>query len=181
MEHIVEIIKAIAWPVAAVWLGYIFKGEIKKLLERVSSLKYKDMEASFEKGLAKAEDKAKDVQVPQIDETQEDLSQKEQLFRIAEVSPRAAVVEAWTLVETAAVKNGLTSGSAIQRINPKMIVNYLANIGQLSNKSLELIEQLRQLRNRATHMPNFTITQREAERYLDLAVKSANIINARQN
>jgi hypothetical protein len=55
MEHTVEIIKAIAWPVAAVWLGYIFSGEIKKLLGRVSSLKYKDMEASFEKELAEAE------------------------------------------------------------------------------------------------------------------------------
>lgn len=181
MEHIVEIIKAIAWPVAAVWLGYIFRGEIKKLLRRVSSLKYKDMEASFEKELAEAEVKAKEVEVPKISETQEELTQKEQLFRIAEVSPRAAVVEAWTLIETAVVKNGLTSGSTIQRTNPKMIVTYLANIGRLPKESLELIEQLRQIRNRATHMPDFTITQSEAERYLDLAVKSANIINSRQS
>jgi hypothetical protein len=181
MEYLVEIIKSLAWPIAAVWLGYIFKGEIRKLLGRVSSLKYKDMEASFEKELADAEIKASKLTQPSLQESTEALSQTDQLLRIAEVSPRAAIVEAWTLIETAALKNGLTSGSAMQRTNPKMIVNYLANIGRFSNESLELIEQLRKLRNRASHMPDFTISQSEAERYLDLAVKSANIINSRQS
>ena len=63
MEHFVEIIKAIAWPIAIVWLGYVFRSEVRQLLGRMSSLKYKDMEANFDKQLAKAESEAKSITV----------------------------------------------------------------------------------------------------------------------
>ena len=178
MEHFVEIIKAIAWPVSVIWLGYIFRSEVRQLLNRMSSFKYKDVEASFERELAEAENNAKHITTTVAPSSGQDLSQKEQLFRISEVSPRAAVVEAWTLIETAAIKNGLTSGTAIQRTNPKMIVEYLINSGKFSPESINLIEQLRRIRNQASHMPDFAIRQNEAERYLDLAVQSAGVINA---
>ena len=178
MEHFVEIVKALAWPISAVWLGYIFRAEVRQLLSRVSSLKYKDMEASFEKKLTEAENTAKTIQNPEKEETVEELTQKEQLLRIAEVSPRAAVVEAWTLIETAALKNGLWTGSAIKRTNPKMIIEHLQKTKKFSPESLELIENLRRIRNQASHMPDFAISQGEAERYLGLAAQSAAIIEA---
>lgn len=178
MEYFVEIIQAIAWPVSVIWLGYIFRSEVRQLLSRMSSLKYKDVEANFERDLAEAENNAKNIVVSTLPSSGQELSQKEQLFRIAEVSPRSAVVEAWTLIETAAIKNGLTSGSAIQRTNPKMIVEYLTNSGKFSPESISLIEKLRRIRNQASHMPDFAISQNEAERYLELAVQSAGVINA---
>lgn len=178
MEYFVEIIKALAWPVASIWLGYIFRSEFGQLLNRMSSFKYKDVEASFERELAEAEDNAKRITISAAPSSSQDLSQKEQLFRISEISPRAAVVEAWTLIETAAIKNGLTSGTTIQRTNPKMIVEYLINSGKFSTESISLIEQLRKIRNQASHLPDFAISQNEAERYLDLAVQSAGVINA---
>jgi hypothetical protein len=178
MEHFVELVKALAWPVAVIWIAYIFRAEVRQLLGRVSSFKYKDVEASFEKSLIKAEKSAENIAKPHINESETDLSQKEQLLRISDVSPRAAIVEAWTLIETAAMKNGLSSGSAIKRTNPKMILDYLASSGKFSPDSLELINQLRQIRNKASHMPDFAVTQSEAERYLNLAVKSAAVIGA---
>ncbi len=66
----------------------------------MSSLKYKDMEANFDKQLAKAESEAKSITVNK--KPDENLSQTEQLLRIANVSPRAAIVEACTLIEMAA-------------------------------------------------------------------------------
>jgi hypothetical protein len=59
-----------------------------------------------------------------------------------------------------------------------MIVEYLINSGKFSPESINLIEQLRRIRNQASHMPDFAISQNEAERYLDLAVQSAGVINA---
>ena len=178
MEHFVELVKALAWPVAVIWIAYIFRAEVRQLLGRVSSFKYKDVEASFEKSLSKAENSAKNIAKPQVSESETDLSQKEQLLRIADVSPRAAVVEAWTLIETAAMKSGLSTGTAIKRTNPKMILDHLSASGKFSPDSLELINQLRQIRNKASHLPDFAVTQSEAERYLDLAVKSAAVIGA---
>lgn len=179
MDYFVEIIKAIAWPASIIWLGYIFRKEVRLLLGRISSVKYGEVEASFSKELAEAEVNAKKLTMPNSEATQQsNFSQKEQLFRISEISPRAAVVEAWTLIETAAVKKGLTSGATIPRTNPKMIVEYLYSSGKFSPESMNLIEQLRRIRNQASHMPDFAIIQSEAERYLDLAAQAASVIEA---
>ncbi|RXE96136.1 DUF4145 domain-containing protein [Pseudoalteromonas sp. PS5] len=137
------------------------------------------MEANFDKQLAKAESEAKSITVTK--KSTEDLSQTEQLLRIAEVSPRAAIVEAWTLIEMAASKKGLKAGVTLPRTSPKMIVDYLQLSGELPPNSIEIIEQLRKLRNQAVHMPDFAINQSEAERYLELAAKSAAVIGATES
>ncbi|WP_370978762.1 hypothetical protein [Agaribacterium sp. ZY112] len=179
MDHLVEIIKALAWPVAVIWMSFIFRAEVRALLGRVSSFKYKGVEASFGKSLEKAESDAKSIESPaqsQIEESEN--SQVEQLLRISEVSPRAAVVEAWTLIETAAMKHGLVAGATIQRTNPRMILSHLEASGKFSPESIHLINELRQIRNKASHLPDFAVTQSDAERYLELAVKGAAVISA---
>ncbi|MCA2933345.1 MAG: hypothetical protein ING36_14005 [Burkholderiales bacterium] len=178
MDYFVEIVKATAWPTSIIWLGYMFREEVRLLLGRLSSMKYGEVEARFGKELAEAEVGAQKLGIPKSESTQLNLKQKEQLFRIAEVSPRAAIVEAWTLIETAAAKKGLTSGTTIPRTNPKMIVEYLNSSGKFSAESLGLIEQLRRIRNQASHLPDFAITQNEAERYLELAAQSASVIES---
>ena len=179
MEHIVEIIKALAWPTAIVWLGYLFRNEVRSLMGRLTALKHGDTEISFNRSLEKAERKASEIsQTEEVvhESTPEELCQKDQLYRLAEISPRAAIVEAWTLIETAAVKSNLTTGATFKRTSPKLILDHLVSTGNFSPNSIEVINSLRQLRNRASHLPDFAITQEEAERYLDLAIKSAHAI-----
>lgn len=178
MEQLVELVKALAWPIAAIWLGYIFRGEIRKLLSRMSHFRYKDIEAKFGEDLTKAEAEVAIAQAahePKLPPP-ETLSMLDQLRRIAEVSPRAAIMEAWVLVESAAAEAGLVAGSTIPRTSPRMIMDYLARSGSLPESSLPLVERLRHLRNKAAHLPDFALSQEEAERYLELAVKSAEII-----
>lgn len=178
MDHLVEIIKALAWPVAVIWMSFIFRAEVRSLLGRVSSFKYKGVEASFGKSLEKAESDARNIESPASQVEDSENAQVEQLLRISEVSPRAAVVEAWTLIETAAMKHGLVAGATIRRTNPKMILNYLELSGKFSPESIRLINELRHIRNKATHLPDFAVSQSDAERYLELAVKGAAVISA---
>ncbi|WP_339899368.1 hypothetical protein [uncultured Gilvimarinus sp.] len=179
MEHFVEIIKALAWPVAVIWMSFIFRAEVRALLSRVSTFKYKDVEASFGQSLEKAESEARNIKSPvKTNGSESESSQIEQLLRISEVSPRAAVVEAWTLIETAAMKNGLVMGGVIKRTNPKMILSRLEESGKFSPESINLLNELRQIRNKASHLPDFAVTQSDAERYLELAVKGAAVISA---
>ncbi len=181
MEYFVEIIKALAWPIAVIWISFIFRAEVRVLLDRVSSLKYKGVEANFGKFLEKAESEAKNIQSPiKRGDLEAENSQVEQLLRISEVSPRASVVEAWTLVEAAAMKNGLVTfiGNTMKRTSPKMILDHLAASGKFSTESLALLGELRIIRNKATHLPDFAVTQSDAERYLELAVKGAAVISA---
>lgn len=59
-----------------------------------------------------------------------------------------------------------------------MILTHLEKSGKFSPESLKLINELRQIRNNASHLPDFAVTQSDAERYLELAVKGAAVISA---
>ena len=177
MTELVALISAIAWPVAAIWISYLFRGEIRGLVSRMSRLKYKDMEATFEKELKAAEVKAEAIQDhrPAALPSPDLILKLEGLQRIADISPRAAIMEAWILVESAAGQSGFVQGAARPRINPLLFVDWLIKSGKLPPNSIELVEALRNLRNQAAHLPNFSVNRDEADRYLRLAVKISSL------
>ncbi|MFT4578662.1 MAG: hypothetical protein ACI8PD_002280 [Nitrospinales bacterium] len=49
MEIFAQIIDSLAWPVAAVWLAYLFRGGIQNLLGRINKLIYKDLKLILKK------------------------------------------------------------------------------------------------------------------------------------
>jgi len=181
MELLVTLLTGIAWPVAVIWITYLFKGELRSLLHRMSQLKYKDVEAKFEifeNGLAEAEAKviAIEKSAPSALPRPEITSKLELLRRIADVSPRAAIMEAWVLIEDAAEKSGFVQGTAISRVNPHLFVDELVRLGKLPYRSDALLVQMRRLRNQAAHLPDFSLNQDEADRYLQLAARMSELI-----
>jgi hypothetical protein len=175
MSNFVEILKVVAWPATVIWLGHMFRFEFRLLIGRVTLIKHGATEFGFKEGLKEAESLTLQSPIPLV-QSKRDIENEEMLLRIAEVSPRAAVVEAWTLIENAAVKKGLAKGTNIQRVYTKHVIEHLQDSGKFSPENLSLIEKLRQMRNSATHMPDFAINQDEAKRYLKLAVKAAEAI-----
>ena len=178
MELFVTLLTGIAWPVAVVWIAYLFKGELRSLMHRMSQLKYKDVEAKFEIGLAEAEAKVNVIEQssPPPLPRPEITSKLELLRRIADASPRAAIMEAWVLVEDAAGKSGFVQGAAIPRVNPHLFVEELVRLGKLPKGSDSLLDQMRRLRNQAAHLPDFSLNQDEADRYLQLAARMSELI-----
>ncbi len=179
MELLVELLIGIAWPAATIWIAYLFSGEVRGLLTRLSHLKCKELKAKFEKELAEAEAEAKKVEQQRkiALPSPEHLSQLDQLRRIADVSPRAAIMEAWVLIETSAFSAGFASGTTRPIVNPYSVVKHLAESGKISEESINLMHKLRKLRNQAAQLPDFALTQEEAERYLELAAKIAELIS----
>lgn len=51
----------------------------------------------------------------------------------------------------------------VPRANPSLFLDDLVCLGKLARGSAALIEQLRNLRNQATHLLDFGITQEEAD------------------
>lgn len=184
MEHVVNIIDALAWPAAVVWLGYLFRSDLRKLLGRVTSLKYKDVEASFEKELAAAEEEARKAlpnkEKPSSLADEEPVypspydERYERLLRIAEESPRAALLEGWVEVEAslseAAERNGVQNS---RRTSPRKVVLELINTGGYANTLLPFFEDLRGLRNEAAHASHFVPTSKQTRRYLQMAIELA--------
>lgn len=56
MEIALGIVNAVSWPVCILWLAYLFRPEIRAVFTRVSSLKFKEFEASFSEELSKTEE-----------------------------------------------------------------------------------------------------------------------------
>lgn len=178
MAEIVALISAISWPAAVVWIAYLFRADIRSLATRVSHLKYKDIEASFEKELSDTEAKIEIItgQQPNALPDSELQSKIEQLQRIATISPRAAILESWILIEDAAGQSGFAQGTQVIRINSMLFVEWLIREGKLPTNSIEIVSSLRELRNKAAHLPDFSVSQEEAERYIKLAAKISTLI-----
>lgn len=160
------------------WIAYLFKGELRSLLQRVSQFKYGDVEARFEVGLAEAEAKVSSIEHirPSLPPRPEISSKLESLRRIADLSPRAAIMEAWVLVESSAGKSGFVQGVTIPRVNPHLYVEELVRTGKLPKGSDSLLDQMRKLRNQAAHLPDFSLNRDEADRYLLLAARMSELI-----
>lgn len=80
------------------------------------------------------------------------------------------------MVEEAAAKSGYVQGAITPRVNASLFVEELIRHGKLPASNASLLEQLRKLRNQAAHLPDFGLTQDEADRYLQLAAKLSELI-----
>lgn len=180
MDNLVKLIDALAWPVSVLILAFGFRTELRKAFNRISKLKYKELEATFDKELSEVESRTKQYIQPEqkrLTETPAEKSGYAQLLRLADVSPRAAVTEAWRKVES--VVDQLASGMGMDAKSPMSgvkTIRALIQKEQVDPSILEDYNRLRELRNQAVHAEEFDISQTEAERYAALAIEIAGFL-----
>lgn len=172
MEYFVKIVDSLAWPIAAIWLGYIFRGEIKNLLERVSTLKYKDLEADFRDTLVEVETEAKKITAQDSDPSSMSDQNNERyyrLMRLSEISPRAAILEAWIEVESELFKLCDRASFRTHNKNGFALVRDMVANDILPENIIPLIDGLRKMKNDAVHLPEFGFDD-TGKRYLSVAI-----------
>ncbi|HEJ9173498.1 DUF4145 domain-containing protein [Serratia nevei] len=181
MSTVADLVSALAWPLAFVWFVQKYGNDVKELILRLSKVKFGNAEAEFTLGLKAVEELANEA--PLI-EASKDLPEEgiefskrmSQLERIADVSPRAAIMESWLLIEEAAGKAGFVQGASIPRINPLLFIEWLVREGKIDKSTAILVDKMRKLRNEASHLRDFELTKDEAERYLKIAVQISLLI-----
>ena len=174
MEAIVGLIHAIAWPLTVFTLAILFRREVRAVLARLSRLKYKELEATFDEGLREVEKLAHAATIPPPERVKQIESltpgTEERLTRLVEISPRAAITEAWIEVESAisfaAERLDISNKDHISQ--PKL-VQMLHEKGIMNNEVVTTYNRLRSLRNEAAHTQDFALSITETERYVDLA------------
>ncbi len=182
MGHLTNIIDSLAWPVAALVIVWLLKTELTQLLSRLSNLKWKDLEADFSKGVEEFErqvinigDASREPQ-PETPESKDALSR---YLQLAQISPRAAISEAWIEVERVtnrlALKLQLHPGRTPAT---SIVIKMLIEEGLFSREVLNAYYSARNLRNEAAHAPDFNISQQEVERYVELALTLAEKLRA---
>jgi len=100
-----ELVKSLSWPAATVFLVVLLRKPIIELIPLMKKLKYKELELEFSQEVSKlkAEEAEANLIVPKDSESTkgEDSSR---LLDLVSFSTRAAIMEAWIEVETAAIE-----------------------------------------------------------------------------
>jgi inactivated superfamily I helicase len=96
--------------------------------------------------------------------------------RLAPVSPRAAILEAWRGVESAILEAAHSLGKPFFDDRSPVLVSAIRALeesGQLLRAQADILDDLRQLRNEAAHAPEFSIPVSDALDYVRLSEVAA--------
>jgi len=174
-----KVMEAIAWPVAAVIILAMLRKDLPAIARSLRRFKYKDIELEFRAAAEAIAEEVKEAVPPlnpdvRISGSTRDAL-KNRLEAISELAPRAAILEAWLQVESAAADvlrvKGLDSLKAYP--GPLRLREGLYKGGVLNKQQVKIFEQLRTLRNEAVHVPDAEFTKSAVASYIDSAISMA--------
>ena len=183
LTFISSLVGSLAWPSVVVALVVLLRRPIAGLIPNLRRLRYKDFELDFTKKLEKLESEAQRAQLPptavpeSVSRTGVPATFEEYIDRLAELSPRSAVTEAWRFVETALREAVERSGRVAPR-SPRAMEDFLANQTDIDRRTLSLLADLRGLRNQAVHAEEFALQPEQAREFGDLALRIASALHS---
>ena len=168
-----QLVDSLAWPVLVAWLAYGFRTPIARLLGRIKSLKYKELEAEFEQTL----DEIEIIPAPERPVAiEEDIARDTiTIIELADVSPRAAVMEAWIRIERA-TRTYLDSDGLKRRYSYQGLRRLPSDKLKPIESILSPYQELRLLRNKATYADDFDINPNVAKEYVEIAANIERVI-----
>ena len=159
-----EVIGHLSWPIAFIGTVVILKAPIVKLLSLVSRVKYKDLDIEFSKAVKELR-KETEKSIPH--ETGEDRDTTN-IVKLAELAPRAAVIEAWRRLESEAIEALERSDSKTPgaKLRTGTVWRALLSEKVIKENQCKIIEELRVLRNTAVHADEFSFNTSDAIDYI---------------
>lgn len=183
LDIILELIKcfaamaaACAWPLTVVLLVVALKSPLLNLIRDIRRFRYGKFEAVFGKEVRRLEQRADEAELPSVGRMEEELQPERasSLYRLAETSPRAAIIEAWLLVEDALREVAMRLGLDVPSRAPAIQVLGMLERRRLApQKLLSISDELRYLRNIAVHESDFDIGTDKVINYINLSLRTA--------
>jgi len=165
---IANIISSTAWPAAFVIVVVILKQPITKILSYLTKVKYKDVELEFSQAVRELRKETEEALPEFVEKRSEIEIDSAEIIKLAEVAPRAAVIEAWRKVDNEAqecLKRHDAKTEGIQlRSCPLERALFLEKI--INEAQVEVIKELRKLRNTAVHADEFSFSTEDAIEYI---------------
>lgn len=172
LTFVASIVGSVAWPIAAFAIAFLFRAQLRKLLDRIRKLSLGENSVDFGGKLDQAEAEA-DAALPaaQPDPLGSGLPD-ERTAQLISISPSAAVLDAWRSLETKVrtLANPLATVATQGRPRPLTFragVKYLLDAGQITGSTYVLLHDLQQLRNAAAHGDD--VSAADALRFTTLA------------
>lgn len=177
-NFILEIARILAWPLAMVALAIVFRNEIRKLVLYNALPRERKLNARLADSLDEARMIADSIMEESDIKYSDEENRKDGAFvarndliqRLTQSSPRAAIIETW--VEIEAVLIDVAYNAEIFSRGPmasRRVLDKLIETGKLNSRVLSLYKWMRDIRNKATHLPDGAIDRSDAERYCELS------------
>jgi hypothetical protein len=166
LTFIAEIIKAVAWPLAVVLIILLLRKPIASLIPLLQRLKYKDLELEFGRRVEEIKaEAASELPLPSVAAPPPGVS--EDIARLSEISPRAAVLEAWRRVEDLIVKLAREHlpEEQVNKFLPHQALRFLERKQIIDPALGSVLTDLKSLRNEAAHAPQFALSAASAMGY----------------
>jgi hypothetical protein len=175
-QFIAQVVSSTAWPALVIIILLLFKRELAKIVQRLAHLKFKDLELEFDKVKQQAEELHKDM--PEELPAPKSLiftSLEDQVLDAVERAPSAAILLAWSGLETAmasAMARLAISPEPPSYRSPMHNIEMLSKYGGLPKSQANLLQEMRTLRNKVAHEKDamLSITQDQALNYANVAI-----------
>ncbi len=176
MTLISNIITSIAWPTTVITVVFMLKYQLEQLIGRLSRVKWKEAEAVFSETIIKLAKETSEITSPNNYKSTALQDTAEHLRKLASISPKSAILEAFCVLENAAIKAA--------KLSPKYSGDYkgIINIIQLlTGKPLmaqhgKQIFELFKLRNQVAHSDTFDMSRFLVQEYIDICLSIADFL-----
>jgi HEPN domain-containing protein len=181
LTFVSNLISSLVWPLVVVFVVFLLRKPLRELIcdlgRRLHSIKFPGGEAEFSQELAEIKEAADIANLPPVVgvptgeslllRVEEDMNQ---WARLVELSPRAAISEAWRWVENAMRETAKRLG--IPQPETRSTIALIRALGKhqaLSPETVAIISDLRGIRNTAVHGIEPEISRSDAIEYISLA------------
>lgn len=181
LTFISKLVGDLAWPLVLGIVVFRLRRPIEDAIRLVSKVKVSGVEVEFNKKLEAAKEEAESLPKPAILIEDKSRSTDDHIARLAQVSPRAAVLEAWRFVEVAALECAKRLYGDTKFRNKTMTfaaIGLLERYENFPENVAALMKRLRSLRNEAAHASEFALTTESALDYTRLASQLVENLNA---
>ena len=161
-----KLIDSLAWPVSVFLVAVLVRKPLRSLMPLLHRLKYKELELEFGQRVEEIKTELA-RELPKESQLALPSAEAQPLVRLAEVSPRSAVLEAWRGVELAALEAArkLAGDEFRNRTLTYQALRFLERNKAIDGNVITLLRDLRGLRNDAAHAPDFALSSTSAVQY----------------
>ena len=165
MDFTLALIDKLIWPCIIMIAILTLQKPLQALLPLAQSIKYKDFELNFSQQLSKIRQQASE-DLPPLKQ-----NNKTSILENARFLPNQSILQAWENLDTSAqsllIKH-LPNIHIEEKQRYKFIGQSLLSHHLITNKQAKLFHELRQLRNKVAHAPDYEVNTVLALQYIEL-------------
>ena len=177
-QFFADIVKSLAWPFVVVLVVLLLRGQLDRVIGNAEKVVYGNFEISFAKKVSQIRNEINQL----VSAVQYDPGKADRLYRSASLTPSIAIMGAWQEVKIAVIRLMLKRRPDLKLDSDtpyKHLETLLIEYNTLDKKQIKIFHDLRVLRNKVKHVPQYKVTPDQAQEYIALALSLADFLSTK--